>query len=201
MRQGLVALDPASGRVHFNRWFRAAVEQSVNAASPVVVGDRILISAAYYGIGSVLLSVGRDLDEFTELWSSTVLEAHWSTPVYHEGYLYAFSGRNEPDARFRCVELTTGNLMWERDESWRRGARQPRAYGRGSLILADGKLIVLGEGGLLGLFAVDAREPRELSRFQVPELAYPCWTGPVLSDGKLVLRSEERMSCFDLTGD
>ena len=65
------------------------------------------------------------------------------------------TGRNEPDARFRCVELKTGKLMWDRDECWRRCTRQPVAYGRGAAILADGKLIVLGEGGMLGLFAAD----------------------------------------------
>jgi outer membrane protein assembly factor BamB len=198
MRQGLVALDPGTGRVHFSRWFRAQVEQSVNAANPVVVGDLVFFSAAYYDVGSVLLRVDRELDQFTELWQTTVLETHWSTPIHHEGYLYSFSGRNETDARFRCVELSTGKLMWERDESWRRGTRQPSVYGRGSAILADGKLIVLGEGGLLGLFELNSQELRELRRFQMPELFYPCWTAPVLSDRKLILRSENRLVCLDL---
>jgi len=201
MRQGLVALNPETGRIHFSRWFRAQVEESVNAANPVVVADRVFFSAAYYRIGSVLLRVDPRLDQFTELWQSTVLEAHWSTPIHHEGYLYSFSGRNERDARFRCVELNTGKLMWERDESWRRGTRQPGVYGRGSTILADGKLIVLGEGGLLGLFELNSLEPRESARFQVPELSYPCWTAPVLSDRKLILRSENRLVCLDLAAE
>jgi hypothetical protein len=88
--------------------------------------------------------------------------------------------------------------MWERDESWRRGTRQPSVYGRGSAILVDGKLIVLGEGGLLGLFELNSQELRELGRFQMPELFYPCWTAPVLSDRKLILRSENRLVCLDL---
>jgi outer membrane protein assembly factor BamB len=52
MRQGLVALDPGTGRVHFSRWFRAQVEQSVNAANPVVVGDLVFFSAAYYALAN-----------------------------------------------------------------------------------------------------------------------------------------------------
>jgi len=198
MRQGLVALDPADGRVLFSRWFRARVEESVNAANPVVVGDLVLFSAAYYRVGSVLLRVGAQAGAFDEIWQSTVLETHWSTPIHHEGYLYALSGRNESDARFRCVELETGTLMWERDERWRRTSRQPDAYGRGAAILADSKLIVLGEGGLLGMFAVDPTQPRELARFQVSELAYPCWTAPVLSSGRLYLRGEDRLICMRL---
>jgi outer membrane protein assembly factor BamB len=198
MRQGLVAVDPADGQVLFSRWFRARVEESVNAANPVVVDDLIFISAAYYRVGSVLLRVHSDRRHFEELWQSTVLETHWTTPIHRDGYLYAFSGRNEPDARFRCVELRTGRLMWDRDESWRRTSRQPDAYGRGSLILADGKLVALGEGGLLGMFAVDSAQPRELARFQLPELAYPCWTAPVLSGGRLYLRSEDHLVCLSL---
>ena len=198
-RQGLVALEPATGEVLCSRWFRAQAEESVNAASPVVVDDLVLISAAYYRVGSVLLRVRPDRRGFDEVWRSTVIEAHWSTPIVHHGHLYAFSGRNEPDARFRCVELRTGELQWERDESWRsRSAKQPAVYGRGAGILADGKLIVLGEGGLLGLFRPDPRGPDELARWQAPMLEYPCWTSPVLAAGRLFLRSERHLVCVTM---
>ncbi|MBK9138266.1 MAG: PQQ-like beta-propeller repeat protein [Verrucomicrobia bacterium] len=199
MRQGLVSLNPATGEVNFVRWFRAQVEESVNAANPVVVDDLVLISAAYYRLGSVLLRVQPDGHSFEEVWKSTAIEAHWSTPVHADGYLYAFSGRNEPDARFRCVELRTGRIRWERDESWgRRSTRQPPTYGRGSCILADNKLIVFGEGGLLGLFRVNPERPEELARWQVPSLEYPTWAGPVLSNRRLFLRGEQRLVCLDL---
>jgi outer membrane protein assembly factor BamB len=198
MRQGLVSLDPASGEVNFVRWFRAQVEESVNAANPVVVDDLVLISSAYYRLGSVLLRVQPDGRGFEEVWKSTVLEAHWSTPVHHDGYLYAFSGRNEPDARWRCLELRSGRICWERNEGWgRRATRQPPVYGRGSCILADNKLIVLGEGGLLGLFRVNPAQPEELARWQVPSLEYPTWAAPVLSNGRLLLRGERRLVCLD----
>src|SRR5207248_5539054 len=160
----------------------------------------VFISAAYYRIGSVLLRVKSDNRSFDEVWRSTVLEIHWNTPIYHNGHLYAFSGRNEPDARFRCVELTTGKLMWDRDESWPLhsgyATPQPKVYGRGSAIRADGKLIVLGEGGLLGLFKVNPEKPEEISRWQVPHLHYACWAGPVLSRRRLYLRSEDELVCL-----
>jgi outer membrane protein assembly factor BamB len=199
MRQGLVSLDPQNGGVNFNRWFRAQVEESVNAADPVVVDDLIFISTAYYKVGSVLLRVKPDGRSFDEVWRSTVLEIHWTTPIYHSGYLYAFSGRNEPDARFRCVELETGKLMWDRNESWPpHSARQPPVYGRGSAIMADGKLIVLGEGGLLGAFKVNPEKPEEIARWQVPQLYYPCWAAPALSRKRLYLRGEDRLICVNL---
>jgi outer membrane protein assembly factor BamB len=199
MRQGLVSLNPETGAVNFSRWFRARVEESVNAANPVVVNDQVLISSAYYKLGSVLLRVKNDFQSYEEIWRNTNLEAHWATPIYHDGYLYAFSGRNEPDARFRCLEFATGKIMWDRNEGWPvHSTPQPKVYGRGSLILADGKLIVLGEGGLLGLFKLNTVKPEEMGRFQVPQLKYPCWAAPVLTHQKLYLRSEDRLVCLNL---
>ncbi len=199
MRQGLVALDPATGEVNFSRWFCATVNESVNASRPVVVDDTVFISAAYYRVGSALLKVKPDGRGFDELWHGTALETHWTTPIYHDGYLYAFSGRNEPDARFRCVEFKTGKVMWDRDERWQpHSSLTPSVYGRGSITMADGKLIVLGEGGLLGLFKLNPQQPEELGRFQVPQMHYPCWAAPVLSNRRLFLRCEDRLVCLNI---
>lgn len=215
MRQGLVSLNPTNGEVNFSRWFQSFANDSVNAMCPVVQDDLVLISAAYYRVGAVLLRVKPDGKSFEEAWriprhplerdpatgrgTPTVLEVHWNTPVLHDGYLYAFSGRNEPDARFRCVELKTGKLMWNRDESWpSHSTPQPKVYGRGSAIMAEGKLVVLGEGGLLGLFKMNPKQDEEICRWQVPQLHYPCWAAPVLARKKLYLRSEDRLVCLDL---
>ncbi len=196
MRQGLVSLDPKSGAVNFSFWFRSAMNESVNAMTPVVVDDLIFISGAYYKVGSVLLRVRPDGKSVEEVWRGTSLELHWTTPIYLDGYLYAFSGRNEPDARLRCVELATGKVRWDVDESWPHySPENPLVYGRGSFILADGKLIAIGEGGILGLFKPNPQRAEEICRFQIPQLRHPCWAAPVLSHKRLYLRSEERLVC------
>jgi outer membrane protein assembly factor BamB len=198
-RQGLVSLDPRTGAVNFSFWFCSTVNESVNAMCPVVADDLIFISAAYYKIGSVLLREKPDGKSVEEVWRGDALELHWTTPILLDGYLYAFSGRNEPDARMRCVELRTGKVTWDLDESWpAHSARTPGVYGRASSILADGKLITLGEGGLLGLFKPNPVQPEEIGHFQVPQLHYPCWAAPVLSRKKLYLRDEDRLVCLEM---
>ena len=216
-RQGLMSLNPTNGDIYFSRWFESQVNESVNGMSPIASNNQVFISAAYYRIGCVLLRVKSDGKSFEEVWRSPrrvterdpdsgrlvspVLEIHWNTPVLHNGYLYAFSGRNEPDAMFRCVEFETGKLMWNREERWQpHSAAQPLVYGRGSAILADSRLIVLGEGGKLGMFALNPQRPEEICSWQVPQLHYPCWAAPVLSRKKLYLRSEDRLLCFDVSG-
>ena len=64
--------------------------------------------------------------------------------------------------------------------------------------MADGKLIALGEGGLLGLFKVSSQQPEEISRYQVPQLHYPCWAAPILSRKRLYLRSEGELLCLSV---
>ena len=205
-RQGLISLDPATGAHNFSFWFRSPREETVNAMTPVVKDDLILISSAYYRSGSVLLRVRPDGKGVDEVWRSLALEMHWSQPTLVAGHVFGFSGRNEPDAIFRCVEFATGKVNWERRESWpnashsklRAGEAPPNVFGRGSTIFADGKLIALGEAGLLGLFKPNTEKPEEISRWQVPGLVYPCWGGPILADRRLYLRSENKLICLDL---
>ena len=201
-RQGLAVLDPRDGQVLFSRWFRARVDDSVNAMTPLALGNDVLISSAYYRSGSVLLRGTPGATNFTEVWSGLGLEMHWSQPIRVGSHLYGFSGRNEPDALLRCVEYSTGKVAWERSERWPpHSAEQPPVFGRGSLLLAEGRLLALGEGGLLGLFRPDPTRCEELGRWQVPTLRHPCWAGPVLSGGLLYLRSEDRLVCLDVRAD
>lgn len=205
-RQGLVSLDPETGAANFSYWFRVRQNESVNAMTPVVQDDLVFISTAYYRGGSALLRVAPDGKSVSEVWKGTQLEIHWTTPVLHAGHLFAFTGRNEPDGIFRCVEFATGKVKWEKDERWRKGGHgpidpgtEPPVFARGSAILADGKLIALGEAGLLGLFKPNAERCEELARWQVPGLTYPTWAAPVLSEKRLYLRGENRLVCLDFT--
>lgn len=203
-RQGLVSLDPENGAANFSYWFRVRQNESVNAMTPIVHGDLIFISTAYYRGGSVLLRVAPDGKSVSEVWKGTQLEIHWSTPVLHAGHLFAFTGRNEPDGIFRCVEFSTGRVKWDRDERWMKGGHgsitpgtEPPVFARGSAIMADGKLISLGEAGLLGLFTPNPDKCEELGRWQVPGLTYPTWAAPVLSEKRVYLRGENRLVCLD----
>lgn len=221
MRQGLCSVNPTNGQVNFSRWFQSPANDSVNAMNPVVQDDTVLISAAYYRSGAVLLRVKPDGKSFAEVWRDPAghpfdpadrdpatgrwkvpaLELHWNTPILLDGHLYAFSGRDEPDATFRCVEFKTGKVTWSRDERWKKnpphGSQFP-VYGRGSAILADGKLFVLGEAGLLGIFKPNAKQPEELARWQAPMLGYPTWAAPILAHKRLYLRSEDKLVCLNL---
>ena len=136
-------MDPATGKVDFHYPWRARILESVNASLPVVVGDHVFISETY-GPGSSLLKVKPG--GYEVLWTDAdkgrqkSMQCHWSTPIYHEGYLYGSSGRHDNNAELRCVELETGKVMWSRP-----------GLTRTSLLMVDGYFICLAEEGHLAL--------------------------------------------------
>ena len=215
VRQGLVSLDPATGKERFHYWFRSQLHDSVNAARPIVIDDKILLTAAYR-TGAALLRVKDGQCE--EIWRShSNLACHWSTPILVDGLAYGFSGRHEGQATLRCVEIDTGNVLWKVDGSesvrdqleldqFGRGFHNKATgkpapwpfFGRGSKIRADGHFILLGERGTLALARLSREGYVELARCAVPDISYPAWTAPVLSRGRLYLRDEDTLVCLDV---
>jgi outer membrane protein assembly factor BamB len=217
MRQGLMSLDPETGAENFHYWFRSSTHDSVNAARPVVIEDQILLSAAYK-VGSALLKVNADGKSFEEVWrDQRNLLTHWSTAIHVDGFVYGFSGRHENEGELRCIRVSDGEVVWKtsgfsgdlkmfrrnpntkRIENVETGETVPFPYfGRGSLIHIDGQFLVLGERGTLAIVDVDPHEFHERGRFSMPEIHYPAWAAPVVSNGKLYLRSEDWLVCLDL---
>lgn len=189
-RGGLSALDPADGSEKWRFPWQSRLYESVNAATPLVIGDMILVSASY-GTGSVALRLRKDA--YDVVWQDDLrsrekrLDAHWSTPLVLDGHIYGFGGRHEQGSSLRCVELSTGTVKW----SW-------ESYlGRGSMIHADGHQIALGERGDLALLRLGPAGHEELRRVR-GVLRYPAWTPPVLANGILYLRDESVLIAMDL---
>jgi outer membrane protein assembly factor BamB len=200
-RGGLIGFEPASGKVDFHFPWRAPILESVNASSPVVVGDKVFISETY-GPGSALLQVRSG--GYKVLWSdadkaarSKSMQCHWMTPIYHDGYLYGCSGRHEYNAELRCIELATGKIQWS----------VPRLT-RTSLLMVDGHFLCLTEVGQVLLFRVNPKKLAldsllELTRpgSDEPLLAPPSWAAPILAHGLLYLRGADRLVCLELIPD
>lgn len=201
LRSGLMAWEPESGQEIFKFPWRASLRDSVNAALPITRGNQILISEAYE-IGSALLSVTGGKTKTIWQDSGTSLRkhafrAHWSTPVWVGDYLYGCSGRNQPDADFRCIRMSDGKVQWAE-----------RRHERSSVLLVDGYLIVLGEYGRLELVKLNPEKLDVVANVNLNQLddpsdnrallEYPCWAAPVLSHGLLYLRGNDRLICLDL---
>ena len=182
-REGIVVLDPRTGQVSYNKHWRARIQASVNAASPVIADDLIFISASYR-TGAILLRVGADRIE--ELWQNDdAMSNHYNTCIHSDGFLYGFDGRQEHGAKLRCVELKTGKVRWTDTHS-----------GCGSMILAEDHLIILNEHGQLVVVAASPDSYREKARAQV--LEGPCRSPIALANGRLYARDGKKLACWNL---
>lgn len=208
---GLMCIDPANGRVEFTFPWRSRSYESVNASCPVVFDNKVFISASYR-TGGALLEIRPD---FTHrlMWTTDEFGLHFNTPIYRNGYLYGFDGRNEPDASLACLDATTGKAAWRVVPEWSetltlRGTRreQPMGTYRGSLLSVDGQFLCLGELGHLLWLDLTSKGYKELSRTWL-FAARESWALPVLSRGLLYVVQNTRdivsgvaprLLCYDL---
>jgi hypothetical protein len=182
-RGHLVVMNPSDGRVLVERPFRPANPSSVTAATPLVLGEQLFISASY-GAGAALLQWReKRLDTIWE--EDHIMSCHYATCVQHEGFLYGFDGRQEQGCVLRCVELANHRVRWS----------EP-GLKAGTVTLAGRELLVLTEGGQL------LRAPASPETFKVSARAQLWPDGvrahPALADGRFYARSKNKLICVDL---
>jgi len=210
---GLMSLDPANGKIDFEFPWRSKTYESVNASCPVVIGDQVFVSATYKQ-GSALVKVNPNFKAEVS-WTTKDVGIHWNTAVHKDGYLYAFDGRNEPDASLVCMDLKTGKVVWREEPEWEEvveieGQKQPITLStlRGSLLKVDGKFLALGEFGHLLWLDLSPEGYKEISRSWL-FAAQQSWALPVLSHGLLYVsqntpnmltRKSPTLYCYDLRG-
>ncbi len=203
LRGGLVAFNPKDGKQDFAFPWRAPILESVNASVPVVIDDHVFISETY-GPGSAMLNFaahepGEDGPEV--VWQDRrrsrdkSMQTHWNTAIHHKGYLYGSSGRHEYNAELRCIDASTGKVMWT----------EP-GLSRSSLLYVDDHFVCLSETGELLLIEATPREFRKVTS-TIPRaggangkalLKPPAWAAPVLSHGLLYVRGDDRLVCLQL---
>ncbi len=117
-----------------------------------------------------------------EVWSNAEMNNHFNSSVVSGGYIYGFDNNI-----LKCVAVADGERMWAK-----------RGFGEGSLILADGHLIILTERGQLVHAEATHEGFEEKARFQA--IDGKSWTAPALAGGKLYIRNLKEMMSLDLQG-
>jgi outer membrane protein assembly factor BamB len=183
-RTGLQVLDPAKGTVRASLRWRAKIDASVNAATPLVLDGHVFLTASY-GTGAILLKVKSDGVE--KVWDGDeTLSAQFNTPLRRGDYLYGFDGRQDyHESKLRCVEWKTGKVRWTQ-----------KGFGCGSAVLADGNLIILDEDGSLVLAETNPDGYKEKARARV--LKGVCRAQIALADGHLYGRDDNKLVCWNL---
>jgi outer membrane protein assembly factor BamB len=182
-RHEFISLDPATGKTLFQYPFGPTEDASVTAATPLVNGNLIFLSACY-GAGSTSLRV--ENGKPTKVWASDeAMLNHYATCVHHGDLLFGFDGRQEQRPAFACIDWKTGKTLW----------RKP-GFGAGTVLIAGQRLIILLETGELVLAEAVGDAYKELQRAQV--IGSGARAYPAIADGFLYARDKNKLVRLDL---
>jgi len=149
-------------------------------AMPVFVPpNKVFISSSVEN-GCLLIQVLSD-GKIETVWHNKEMRNHFNSSVYYKDHIYGFSS-----STLKCLEAETAQRKWS-----------TRGFGKGSLIIVDEKLLVLSDRGKLAMIEATPKGYNELAKAQVIE--GKSWTSPTFSDGKIYLRNQKEMACYDLT--
>ncbi len=177
-----IAIEAATGKVLWRQKFES--NYNTNAGAPIVHDGMIFISA--YNVPGIMLRA-RD-GEVIKNWK-TDTRVHFNAGVLIDDALYTFHGQaGKKDAELRCLDWKTGATKWKQT-----------GLGVGSLVAADGKLIVLSETGELVIAEVSPEKFKPLARAQI--LGGKCWSTPTLANGRIYARNAKGdLVCVSLMG-
>jgi outer membrane protein assembly factor BamB len=187
--QGLRGVAAANGRVLWKADRRLGTE-IVN--SPIVRGGLVFTTVGA-GKGCDLIRVKRSGDAFAveELYTNKNMANHHGNVVLLDGHVY---GASEGKG-WICLSLESGEIVWAER------AKVPS----GSVTYADGRFYCYSEkDGAVALLEASNKACTVLGRLALPRQSTQrkprggVWTPPVVAGGKLFLRDQELVFCYDL---
>jgi outer membrane protein assembly factor BamB len=163
--------------------YEPPANQTANCATPVFSDNKVFYTSSY-GTGCGLLGLTAKGSEIKadEIYFSKAMQNHHGGVVLVNGYLYGFSG-----SILTCLEFTTGKVMWSN-----------RSVGKGSLTYADGRLYLQSENNVVGLADATPTAYTERGRFDIADQGWPSWAHPVVCAGKLYIRNQAVLACYDV---
>ena len=176
----MVALNPKTGKVLWKIPWKTSYD--VNAADAIINGDKIFLSSGYNKGCAVYTFSSSD---FMEEWKNKKMRNHFNSCVLWKGYIYGV----DDGASITCLDFKTGEVKWTQS-----------GFGKGSLMLADGKLIILSDKGKLAIAEASPTGFKELASAQIlPKKK--CWTIPVLANGRIYARNNPggHLVCLDVS--
>lgn len=177
-------LDPATGK-ELARLPFGARGPTVNAAAPLILEDKLFLTASY-GIGAKLVAVSDT--KLEPLWSSDeLLSSQYTTPVLHKGLLYGLHGRQDVgSAELRCIDPVKQKVLWS----------EPR-FGAGHLLLVGDLIVAITTDGKLTLLRAAGEKYEKLAQATLTQDTVQAL--PAYCNGLLLFRDTGKLYCFDLS--
>ena len=157
-------------------------QSGINISQPIVIDKNRFFISSGYGKGAALVEVSGSGNRFAarKVWENSLMKNKFNSSVLYNGYVYGLD-----EGILTCLDVETGERKWK-------GGR----YGYGQVILASGHLIVTTEQGELVLVKATPDQYTELAKFSAIE--GKTWNYPAIANGRLLVRNQTQMACFNL---
>jgi len=190
--RGLIGVRAKDGKLLWN--YNRVANGTANIPTPIVSGDHVFASTGY-GTGAVLLKLskrgatGVKAEEEYFLESNT-LQNHHGGMIRIGDHLY--TGHKHNEGFPICVEISSGDVLWGGDE------RGPGS-GSAAITAVDGHLIFRYQNGIVALIEATPDEYRLKASFKPVHQEKESWAHPVVANGRLLLREQDKLMCYDLS--
>ncbi|MBT3277954.1 MAG: PQQ-binding-like beta-propeller repeat protein [Phycisphaerales bacterium] len=178
--EGIVTIDPKTGKtLDLFKWTPPRIGTTITV--PVAIGkDQIFISTAY-NTGCAMLKVSPE-GNMTQVWKNMNLNNHMANSMLFakEGYLVGFHGNTNAKTPLVAMDVKTGKVLWKREN-----------VGSGNLIKCGTNLLVIGYTGKVELLKTTREGCNVLQSLRVFNCT-PCWTSPLVAQGKAWFRSNAK---------
>jgi outer membrane protein assembly factor BamB len=156
--------------------------------TPIVSDDLVFVTSGYQA-GCNLFKITKSGDTFSaaQVYAHKDLDNHHGGVILHEGNIYGHADKSG----WVCMDLKTGKLVWREKEKAKKG----------SILFADGCCYLREEtdAGTVILIEASPSGYKELGRFNQPDRSGKnSWPHPVIAGGRLYLRDQDNLLCYDI---
>ena len=199
-------LDPRTGKTLWELVPESVTKTDIGIyTDPLTDGKTVIVVSANVKNEHVRTAVQIENGIAKELWKTVVNFSGWTNAVLHDGYLYTYVADglySSFNSGFQCVDLKTGQEKWSEKKT-----------GCGSVVEVDGCLLCLTYKGDLMLLDPSPAGFKKITEWKGaikldPWFTHvnspanyggaPCWTVPIVARGKLYVRYNNTLTCFDL---
>lgn len=185
LSRSVVGVDARTGALLWQIDHEAYAEETITV--PIFLDGHVIVSTLTAGTRSLALSVQDGKVSVREAWRNDRLDNQHGGILEADGHIYGCSSRGGPGP-WMCLDAKTGEMVWGR-----------RGIGRASFTYADGHLYALSEDGVVALVRPSPRGFELVSEFRIPKGGEgPTWAHPVVCGGRLYVRHDDFLYCYDV---
>jgi outer membrane protein assembly factor BamB len=186
LQKGVIGVAAKDGRFLW-RYTETVQKSPANIPTPVFHDGYVFTSTGMAGAGLIKLEAEGNTVKANQLYRSESMKNNIGGVVLVGDYIYGTAGK-----RLRCLEFKTGTTKWE-----------DACVGTAGVCCADGRLYLRSEDtGAVALVEATPDGYHEKGRFEQPDRSKAKdWPHPVVANGRLYLRDQNVLLCYDVKGD